>query len=228
MEENYEDVAEEEMGEDIEEMEENYEDDMEEEIGDEMGEDVEEEAMEEAMEEDMGEDIQFDEIVMKPPPKLKEQPKKEEPKKQEPKPVKKEVLKPVYEIIPFFRELESIYELVEKINLSEKTFWQDNVDFQQVEDYYHREEDLKDRNNFIKSLENCFSMFMGSRFGAKLGQIVKNLEKFKTMKGLFLSLGEKNWNNLFKILAIIQRNYSIILNSRGQVLHLFTYNGDSR
>ena len=40
MEENYEDVAEEEMGEDIEEMEENYEDDMEEEIGDEMGEDV--------------------------------------------------------------------------------------------------------------------------------------------------------------------------------------------
>ena len=83
--------------------------------------------------------------------------------------MKKEILKPVYEIIPFFRELENIYELVEKINQSERIFWQDNVDFQEVEDYYHREEDLKDRNNFIKSLENCFSMFMGSRFGAKLG-----------------------------------------------------------
>ena len=32
-------------------------------------------------------------------------------------------------------------------------------------------------------------MFLGSRFGAKLGEIVKNLDNFKTMKGIFLSLG---------------------------------------
>ena len=54
---------------------------------------------------------------MKPSQKLLEKPKKEE-VKEEPKPVKKEVLKPVYEIIPFFRELEQINELLDKITLS--------------------------------------------------------------------------------------------------------------
>jgi hypothetical protein len=71
-------------------------------------------------------------------------------------------------------------------------------------------------------------MFLGSRFGAKLGDIVKNLDKLKIMKGLFLSLGEKNWNSLFKILAIIERNYSILISSKADVLQLFTYAGDYR
>lgn len=117
--------------------------------------------------------------------------------------MKKEILKPVYEVIPFFRELEQIQEMFDKIYLSEKMFWKENVDFQEIEDYYHREEDLKDRTNFIKSLENCFSMYLGSRFGAKLGEVVKNLDRLKSVKGSFMSLGEKNWNSLFKILAII-------------------------
>lgn len=45
-------------------------------------------------------------------------------------------------------------------------------------------------------------MFLGSRFGPKLAEAIKGLDKFKAIKGLFLSLGEKNWNRLFEVLAI--------------------------
>ena len=71
-------------------------------------------------------------------------------------------------------------------------------------------------------------MFLGSRFGAKLGDIVKNLDKLKTMKGVFQCLGDKDWDKLFKILGIIERNYSIVMDSKRQVVQLFTYNGESK
>lgn len=45
-------------------------------------------------------------------------------------------------------------------------------------------------------------MFLGSRFGPKLAEAIKGLDKFKAIKGVFLSLGEKNWNRLFEVLAI--------------------------
>jgi hypothetical protein len=32
-------------------------------------------------------------------------------------------------------------------------------------------------------------MFLGARFGPKLGEAVKNLDKLKSIKGVFLSLG---------------------------------------
>ena len=46
-------------------------------------------------------------------------------------------------------------------------------------------------------------MFLGNKFGPKLGEIVKNLDKIKPIKGLILSLGQKNWQQLFKILEIV-------------------------
>lgn len=71
-------------------------------------------------------------------------------------------------------------------------------------------------------------MFLGTRFGSKLGEIVKNLDKLKTMKGSFLALGEKSWNQLFKVLAITQRNYSVLLNHKAEVKQVFSCEGDSR
>jgi len=58
-------------------------------------------------------------------------------------------------------------------------------------------------------------MYLGSRFGAKLGEAVKNLDKLKSIKGSFMSLGEKNWDALFKLLTLIERNYSYMQTSKG-------------
>lgn len=68
---------------------------------------------------------------------------------------------------------------------------------------------------------------MGARFGPKLGEIVKSLDKLKIIKGTFLSLGEKNYNKIFDVLNISERNYSVLLNSGGEVVQIFSFDGDN-
>lgn len=117
-------------------------------------------------------------------------------------------------------------ELFAKINTSEHNFWSSQVDFGEVEDFFHRNEDSKDRANLIKSLENSFVMFANENFGTPLSDEIKKLDRFQALKAKFNELGSKNWESLFGVLQLVELNYSLLYKKGGkdEILQIFIGN----
>lgn len=121
-------------------------------------------------------------------------------------------------MIPHFKELEQIRALFVLISSTEREFWSSQVDYSEVEDYFQRPEDLKNRASFVKSLESCLSLFLAARFEKGLAEEVRKLERFNALRLKFGELGDRSWDSLFGVLSSIDFSYSLLLGSDRQAI----------